>query len=215
MIYTSFLANKISDWLRRGQAYTPPTTAYSLGLLTTTKGPRGNSAVYVLNDTISLTANDTKTHMYKCTTAGVSAAAQATLYPGAFGEAITDGTAVFTEQTAALRAGIGGVVVEAAYTGYARSNTAASLANWAGTQGAGTTVASSGTGVPTSSNNVTVTFGTAATSGTTFAWAVATFDATTAGNMLEIDPMATAKTINNGDPAPTIAAGALLLAIDN
>lgn len=215
MIYTSYLANKLSDFLRRGQAFTPPTTAYSLGLLTTTKGPRNSSAVYALNDTISLTANDTKTHMYKCTTAGTSAAAQSTLYPGTFNEAITDGTAVFTEQTSALRAGIGGVVLEAAYTGYARSNTAASLANWSGTQGAGTAVVSSGTGAPNSSNNVGITFGTAATSGTTFAWAVATFDATTAGNMLELDPLNPVKTINNGDPAPTIAAAGLNLAVDN
>lgn len=40
---------------------------------------------------------------------------------------------------------------------YARQAVAASLANWAGTQGAGTTVVSSGTG-GTTSNNVTITF---------------------------------------------------------
>lgn len=212
MIYTSYLANKLSDWLRRGQAFTPPGAGYSLGLLTSTNGPRGNSTVYALNNTISLTANDSKTHLYKCTTAGTSASAQSTLYPGTFNEAITDGTAVFTEQTAAIRAA---TVTEASYTGYARSNTAASLTNWSGTQAAASTVASSGTGVPTSSNNVLVTFGTAATSGTTFVWAVGTFDATTVGNMLEIDPLTTVKTINNGDPAPTIAIGALSFAVDN
>jgi len=30
-----------------------------------------------------------------------------------------------------------------------------------------------------------------------------------------IEPLVTVKTINNGDPAPTYAAGALVLAIDN
>lgn len=212
MLYTSYLANKLNDQLWRAQAYTFPTTALSVGLLTTTKGPRGNSTVYALNDTISLTANDSKTHLYKCTTAGTSAAAQSTLYPGVNSEAITDGTAVFTEQAAALR---GATAAEAAYTNYGRSNTAASLANYAGTQGAGTTVASTGTGVPTTSNNVTMTFGTAAASGPTYVWAVAFFDATTAGNMLAIEPLGTVKTINNGDPAPTFAAGALSVSIDN
>ncbi len=212
MQYTSFLANKLTDWLRRGQAYTPPTTTYAWGLLTTTKGPRGSSTVYALNDTLSLTANDGKTHLYKVTTAGTSAAAQAALYPGTASEAITDGTAVMTEQTVALRAG---TAVEASYTGYARSNTAASLANYSGTQGATTTAASSGTGVPNSSNNLVLTYGTAAGSGPTYVWANASFDATTAGNMLEIDPLTTVKTINNGDPAPTSAISALVLGVDN
>ena len=215
MMFTSYLANKLIDWYRRGQAYTPPTTNFSQGLLTTTKGPRGNSTAYALNDTISLTANDGKTHLYKCTTAGTSAAAQSTLYPGAQNEAITDGTAVFTEQTTALRAGLGGAVVEASYTNYARANLAGSLANWAGTQGAGTTVASTGTGVPSTSNNSTLTFGTAAGSGPTFVWATAGFDATSGGNMLDIEPLTTPKTINNGDPAPTFAAGALVVSMDN
>jgi hypothetical protein len=212
MLYTSYLANKIVDWLRRGQAFTPPTATFSVGLLTSTKGPRANSTVYALNDTISLTATDTKTHLYKCTTAGTSAAAQAALYPGVNSEVITDGTAAFTEQAAAIRAG---TVVEASYTGYARSNTAASLANWAGTQAAASTVASSGTGVPATSNNVTLTFGTTNTGTTAFVWATATFDATTAGNMLEVEPLTTVKTINNGDPAPTFAAAALVTSYDS
>lgn len=212
MLFTSYLANKFVDWLRRGQAYTPATANFSVGLLTSTKGPRTSSTVYALNDTYSLTANDGKTHLYKCTTAGTTAAAQSTLYPGANGEAITDGTAVFTEQAAAIRAG---TVVEASYTGYARSNSAASLANWAGTQSAGSTVASSGTGVPTTSNNNTLTFGASNTGSTAFVWATATFDATSAGNMLEVSPLSVVKTINNGDPAPTFAAGAMTTSYDS
>lgn len=212
MLYTSYLANKLVDQLLRAQAYTFPTTALSVGLLTSTTGPRGNSTVYALNATLSLTANDGKTHLYKVTTAGTSAAAQSTLYPGVNGEAITDGTAVMTEQAAVLRAG---TAVEASYTGYARSNTAASLANWAGTQSAGSTTASSGTGVPTTSNNATLTFGTSATSGPSYVWAAAFFDATSAGNMLMIEPLTTVKTINNGDPAPTFAAASMAPSIDN
>ena len=196
MLYTSYLANKISDWLLRAQSYSPPTATLSWGLLTSTKGPRANSTVYALNDTVSLTANDAKTHLYKCTTAGTSAAAQSTLYPGVNAEAITDGTAVFTEQTnAVLRAG---TAVEASYTGYARSNVAASLTNYSGTQGLTTTTASSGTGIPTVANNTVQTFGAANTGTTAFVWATAAFDATTVGNMLLIEPLTTVKTINNG-----------------
>ena len=212
MLYTSYLANKLVDFLIRAQSFTPPTTTLSVGMLTTTKGPRANSTVYATNDTISLTANDGKTHLYKCTTGGTSAAAQSTLYPGVNGEAIADGTATFTEQAAAIRAG---TAVEASYTGYARSNTAGSLANWAGTQGSGTTVASTGTSVPTTSNNGTMTFGSSATSGPSFVWALAAFDATSAGNMLFVEPLTTVKTINNGDPAPTVAAAGMSLSIDN
>src|ERR1039457_1291034 len=98
MLYTSYQANKIIDFVRRGQAYTPATTNLSVGLLTTTTGPRQNSTAYALNATLSLTANDGATHLYKVTTGGTSAGAQSTLYPGVKNEAITDGTAVMTEQ---------------------------------------------------------------------------------------------------------------------
>lgn len=63
---------------------------------------------------------------------------------------------------------------------YARVAVTAALADWAGTQGAGTTVASSGTS-GTTSNNATITF-----PESTAAWgnlqAVRWYDASTAGN---------------------------------
>lgn len=210
--YTSYLANKLIDQLMRGVAYTFPTTGLSVGLLVTTKGPRANSTAYALNDTMSLVANDGNTHLYKCTTAGTSAAAQSTLYPGTDGEAITDGTAVFQEQAAALRAG---TAAEAAWTNYARANLAASTANWAATNGAGTTTnPSSGTGQPITSNNSTLTFGTAVGSGPNYVWAFALFDAASAGNRLAYAPLSTPKTVNNGDGAPSFAAGQAQFYID-
>jgi hypothetical protein len=212
MLYTSYLANKLVDWLFRGQAYVPATANLSQGLLTTTDGPRQDSHVYALDATISLTANDSRTHLYKCTTAGTSDAAQGALYPGVAGEIITDGDAVFTEQTASVRAG---TAVEASYTGYARANVAASLANWSGTQGAGTTVASTGIGVPTTSNNAQITIGAGSTGATAYVWAAAWFDATAAGNMLMVEPLLTVKTINSGDPAPIFPAAALSTSIDS
>jgi len=96
---------------------------------------------------------------------------------------------------------------------YARVTVASSLANWAGTQAAASTVASSGTS-GTTSNNGTVTF-----PAPTANWGVVTgfgiFDASTAGNLLVYGALTTSKTINNGDAAPAFAAAALTFQIDN
>jgi len=106
----------------------------------------------------------------------------------------------------------GGTEVSTSGTGYTRATLVTSLANWAGTQSAGSTVASSGTG-GASSNNGTITFPTP--SG---AWGVVThfgvFDAISSGNLLFWGALGSAKTINGTDPAPTIAAAALTLTID-
>lgn len=99
---------------------------------------------------------------------------------------------------------------------YARVTYASTLANWAGTQGAGTTVASTGAqasgGGPTSNNNA-ITF-----PAPTANWGVAThfaiYDASSAGNLLYWAPLTTSKTINNGDAAPSFAAGALVITED-
>lgn len=94
---------------------------------------------------------------------------------------------------------------------YARVAVAGSLANWAGTQSAGSTTASSGTGGATS-NNGAITFPTPSAN-----WGVVTyfgiFDAAASGNLLFHAALTTAKTINNGDPAPSFAAGALTLTV--
>lgn len=215
MIYTKYLGNKLVDHIFRNVTYTVPTTL-AVGALTTTHGPRANSTAYSLNNTISLTANDGKTHLYKCTTAGTTAAAQSSLYPGVDSESITDGTAVFQEQYTALKAGIGGSVLEAAYTNYARAAATASTANWAATNGSTTTTnPSSGATIPTTSNNNILTLGTAAGSGPTYIWAMGVFDATSAGNLLTVNPLTTVKTVNNADPAPTVAVSALSISLDS
>ena len=131
---------------------------------------------------------------------GASAAAgtgPATLYVGLVTSASSD-SAVGTEVT-------GG--------SYARVAVTSSMANWAGTQSAGSTTASTGTG-GTTSNNGTITF-----PAPTANWGVVTgyavFDASTAGNMIFYTALTTNKTINNGDAAPTFVAGALTFQIDN
>lgn len=90
---------------------------------------------------------------------------------------------------------------------YARAQVASSLANWAGTQGAGTTTASSGTGGQTS-NNGAITF-----PAPTANWGTIThfgvFDASFGGNLLFHGTLSQSKTVNNGDAAPSFQAGQL------
>lgn len=92
---------------------------------------------------------------------------------------------------------------------YARVAVTASLANFAGTQAAASTTASSGTGGVTS-NNGSITF-----PAPTANWGTVThfgiWDASTAGNLLFHGALTTSKTVNNGDAAPSFAAAALVL----
>jgi len=96
---------------------------------------------------------------------------------------------------------------------YARVSVSASLANWAGTQSAGSTSASSGTS-GTTSNNIAITF-----PEPTATWGVIThvgiFDAASSGNLLIHGALTIPKTVNNGDSAPTFQASALAFQLDN
>lgn len=120
-----------------------------------------------------------------------------TLYFGLLTAAPTDGTAG-TEVT-------GG--------SYARVGVVSSLANWAGTQGSGTTVASTGTS-GTTSNNVAILFpqNTAAW-GTIGWWAI--YDALTGGNMLMWGSLSAAKLINVGEAQQNFPPGTAIVQIDN
>ncbi len=209
---TDYAQNKLKDALYRAQALGAPATLY-FGLITASKGERANSTAYALNDTAVVKIGG-KYSFYKCTTAGTTAAALPGTYLAAVGEVITDGTAVFTEQTAALDAG---TYVEVTGGAYARVAVAASLVNFAGTQGAGTTTASTGT-TGTTSNNGVITFPTP-----TAQWhptggaivGVVLFDAATVGNAWNWSMMTAIKNVNNGDPAPSIAAAAWTDTIGN
>jgi hypothetical protein len=96
---------------------------------------------------------------------------------------------------------------------YARVSVTSSLANWAGTQSAGSTVASTGTGGTTSNNNA-ITFP-APTANWGTVTEVCVFDASTSGNLLFRTALTVSKTVNNGDAAPSFAAAALTFQIDN
>lgn len=97
--------------------------------------------------------------------------------------------------------------------GYARVPVVASLANFAGTQGAGSTTASTGT-TATTSNNGAVTFPAPSAAWGVVGW-MAVYDAGTTGNLLWYSPLAVAKTINSGDAAPSFPAASFALQLDN
>jgi len=95
---------------------------------------------------------------------------------------------------------------------YARVAVTSSLANWAGTQGVGTTAASSGTS-GTTSNNAAITFPTATSSWGTVV-AVGVYDALTGGNLLFYSALTASQTVGSG-ATMSFAAGQLSLQLDN
>ena len=95
---------------------------------------------------------------------------------------------------------------------YARAAIANSLANWSGTQAAGSTAASSGTG-GTTSNNVAINFAAPTASWGTVSH-IGFFNAATGGNLLICTALSTPKTISAGDTV-SFPPGSLTVQIDN
>lgn len=96
---------------------------------------------------------------------------------------------------------------------YARVEIAASMANFAGTQAAGSTTASSGTS-GTTSNNVDITFPVPSGNWGVVSY-VGVYDASTSGNLLCWGALTTPKTVNNGDSAPVFQPEAFSFNLDN
>ena len=92
---------------------------------------------------------------------------------------------------------------------YARVAVTASLANFAGTQSAGSTTASSGTGGATSNNNAITFPAPTANWGVVTHWAL--MDASSGGNAWVYGALTASKTVNNGDAAPSFSAAALTI----
>ena len=95
---------------------------------------------------------------------------------------------------------------------YARAALAPSTTNWSATNSVGSTAnPSSGTGGATS-NNGAITF-----PAPTGNWGSCThfgiFDASTGGNLLFHGALTTAKTVNNGDAAPSFAISSLVVTL--
>jgi hypothetical protein len=208
--FTNLAENRIQDALWRAQAIGAPATHY-FALIVASRGYSNSlrsTAVSLLDTVIPATPNG---RMYRCTTAGTTGAGEPT-WPTTSGGTVVDGTVTWTEMTPDLEAGTNLTEVSTSGTNYARQGVAASLANFAGTQGAGTTVASTGTTGQTS-NNGAITFGAPSANWGVVAFLV-TYDAVTAGNAWTYQAMTTPKTINNGDSAPSIAAAAFTNTLD-
>lgn len=94
---------------------------------------------------------------------------------------------------------------------YARVAVTASLANWAGTQSAGSTSASSGTG-GTTSNNAAITFPTPSAGWGTVT-SVEGMDASSGGNSWLCIALTSSQTINTGNTV-SFPIGTLTLAVD-
>ena len=105
----------------------------------------------------------------------------------------------------------GGTEISTSGTNYGRQTVVSGLTTWNGTHG-NTTGASSGTNGTTSNANV-ITYGAPSSSWGSITHA-AVYDAVTGGNLIAWGALTTPKTVNNGDPAPTFAAGALTFQID-
>ena len=93
---------------------------------------------------------------------------------------------------------------------YARASVTANMTLWAGTQSAGSTTASSGTGGVTS-NNSAINFATPSAGwGTVTHWGL--YDASSSGNLWICAALTTSKTINSGDSV-SFASGALSVTV--
>lgn len=106
-----------------------------------------------------------------------------------------------------------GTEVSTSGTAYSRQAVSASLAAWAGTQSAGSTVASTGTG-GTTSNNSTITW-----TASTAAWgniqSVGWTDASSAGNRWICLNLSSAFNVSAAGVTVSFAAGQLQFQIDN
>ena len=135
---SDWLENGLIDLIFRAQTLTLPANLnFSLHRATAGVSPR-STAVTVGQTTVPATSNG---RMYRCTTAGTTGAGEPT-WGTVSGGTTTDGTCVWTEMSPDLDAN------NASWTGtevsggaYARAAVARSLANFAGTQSAGSTTA--------------------------------------------------------------------------
>lgn len=206
MLDTQFKQNKKIDAEYRGQTVTWPSTRY-VGLIVASAGqsPRSTAVTSGLY-TVPATLNG---RLYKCTTAGTTGSGEPT-WPTTAGGTVTDGTAVWTEQTPAL---YGGTIPEGSATGYARQSIASSLTAWSGTQGAGTTAASSGSSGQIS-NNAALNFP-QVTTALGLVVGLVYFDALTSGNAWEYSIQSTGTPTNIGaNISPVVAAGGAVVGYD-
>jgi hypothetical protein len=189
---SNYLENKLIDHTWRGVAYTAPAGIYH-ALFAATAGQSVRSVAATPGQTTIPAAPNG--HMYRCTTAGTTGAAEPT-WPTAAGGTVTDGTAVWTEMTPDFEANAN--LTEVTGNAYARVNLAPSATNWSSTGGATTTTNPSAGTSGTTSNNVAIGFPTAAGGNWGVVAFMAQYDALTGGNMLVYGALTTPQVVNAG-----------------
>lgn len=201
MPFTHYAINLQQDNYWRNQDNRPGT--FYFGLLVANKGKSDgirSTAVTTSDRCVPAVKNG---RMYKCTTAGTTGASEPT-WPTTSGATVADGTAVWTEMTPDLMAGTapepGG--------NYSRVAVTSSLANFAGTQGAGSTTASSGTS-GTISNNGAITW--PASPSVDWGWVVGITDwtASTGGSLRYWSILDTPQFVSQGNQAVSFAAASV------
>lgn len=219
---SDYLENLFIDGFFRGGCLT---TAGAAGSSAFIKGLWTSTTAYVAGDIVvphaSMTGAGGK--LLRCTTAGTSGSTNTLAVPNP-GTTLSDGSVTWTAiatmpalnvlyvalLTAAPSDSGGGTEVSGG--SYARVAVNSTLANWAGTQSAGSTTASSGTAAVTS-NNAAVTF-----PSPTGNWGVCShfgiYDLAAAGNLLYWAALTASKTVNNGDAAPTFPIAAITITED-
>lgn len=197
---SNYLAGKQAALEFNGTAFSEPTTIY-VALLTCTNGPIARSTTYAVGNTASFVAADGQNHLYKCTAQTAATAATAPAFPGYPNEVITDGGVTWTEQTSALQAGT--AMVEPSGNGYARVSEAMTSGNWTESNHTITNAAAINFPTPT---------GPWQTSPVEF-WGFATYDASTAGNLLRFGGLTSDQIINTGNTV-SFAIGAVTFKTD-
>jgi hypothetical protein len=219
---SDYLENLVVDGFLRGGCLTTAGAAGSSAIVT---GIWTATTAYSAGQIVVPHANMTGAggKLLRCTTAGTSGSTNTLAVPNP-GSTLTDNTVTWTAiatmpaphalyvalLTAAPSDSGGGTEVSGG--SYARVSVSSTLANWAGTQSAASTTASSGTGGQTSNNNAITFPAPTANWGTVTHFAI--YDMPTSGNLLWWAALTTSKTVNNGDAAPSFAAAALTLTED-
>lgn len=215
---SDYLENFLVDGIFRGGAVNTSGTVNSTAVV---KGLWAAATAYSLGDIVVPVANTSAGGKFlKCTTAGTSGGTFTTAL-GNPGATVADNTVTWTiisgmPSNPALYVALftanptdAGGGTEVSGGSYARATVNCTLANWAGTQSAGSTTSSTGTGGATSNNSAIAFPAPTGNWGTITGFGI--FDKSSGGNLITWAALTASKTVNNGDAAPQFNAAALAL----